>query len=149
MLHNIILKIVECYPRYLYANCIIVAVSVFLVCFTLDDKQEEALPKEETNKSDLFSKELQKQIEMEIEALCFPCDLHFTCTITLVTPGETDGRGGCSKRRKKGKRASEEGGEGREMVCLELQWLEGNMDKDQLHQIMQYLSNKMDQTKWT
>ena len=29
------------------------------------------------------------------------------------------------------------------MVCIELQWIEGNTDRDQLHQIMQYLGNKM------
>ena len=82
--------------------------------------------------------ELHKKIKAEIDALCSPCALEFTCCIKLEKISDIN----FAKRKKKAfLESSGEGREGDEVVSLEFQWIKG--DKDLLDQIMQYLQNKL------
>ena len=98
-----------------------------------------------TSKRDMSSAEdlLRKEVEEAIEALCPPCDLHFTCCVTVSALGDTNEGEACRKRRRNEERHIGEGVGDEEVVCVELQWAGGNTSRDQLHQIVQYLRNKM------
>ncbi len=76
----------------------------------------------------------------QIEALSPPCHLEFTCSIKredTVSPTSSS-----AKRRKKTPLIPCKKGEGK-TLCLEMKWTTTDEDRDQLHQIMQYLENKM------
>lgn len=47
------------------------------------------------------------------------------------------------KKKLKGRQAREVV-EDKEAVCLEVNWIHGNTDREILHQLLQYLQNKLD-----
>ena len=80
----------------------------------------------------------KEQIEAELASLCTPCKMEFTARIKLQ---EQAAERSSVKKRKKGAMAA--GGGMERAVCVELDWIEGDQDKDLLHQLLQYLQNKM------
>ena len=108
---------------------------------TIGRKQSQNI---ETSESPAPLKDLQRKLEMEVESLSPACDVHFLCTISLVIPEELEGH--MKKKKKTAKEMCERCDEEREVVVIELEWTGGDSDKDQLHQIMQNLNNKMNAT---
>lgn len=81
--------------------------------------------------------ELEKKTTAEIESLCTPCRMEFTCCVKLATPENLS-------QKKKKKESDPEGVEGLERICVELDWIDGDDGgKDLLHQLLQYLQNQM------
>lgn len=80
--------------------------------------------------------ELQRTIEAEMASLCTPCNMEFAARIKFQ---DVPAASSTAKRKKRTESParSEEGKE----VCLELHWVHG--DRDLLHQLLQYLQNKM------
>ena len=83
-------------------------------------------------------KEERERVEAEIASLCTPCKMEFTACIELQAKGD-------AKRRKRGGVEEEEEEEEEESkhVCVELCWVDGDQSRDLLHQLMQFLQNKM------
>ncbi len=79
---------------------------------------------------------LAAHVKQELEALCTPCYVAFECTATLES---------CETTRAK-KANEKKDGEQNQGVLLSFEWLQGD-DKDSLHQITQYLRNKMQQDR--
>lgn len=84
--------------------------------------------------------ELQRQTEEEIEALCVPCNIEFICCIKLE---EAAASASTKRKKKKGTRSKRETEASKEVVVLELELVQGDESRDSLHQIMQYIQNRM------
>ena len=84
--------------------------------------------------------EEQRRIEEELVSLSTPCKLGFSVCIKFqeaVVVGRARKKVKMSQGRPLVK--------GKGLVCLELTWLSGDTDsKDMLHQLLQYLKNKLD-----
>ena len=83
--------------------------------------------------------ETQQKIKAKLDSLSVPCHIEFTAHITLKPANIASSP--AKKRRKgsgKGSEESEDKG-----VWLELDWVQGDTDKDLLHQLLQFLHNKM------
>ena len=94
------------------------------------------------------SDEIQKKLEKELEGLSPPCDVQFTCSVALVAADEMN-RNTKKRKTKKETDSGSCGGSRGETVAVELQWNGEDGDKDQLHQIGQYLRNKMNITNFS
>lgn len=93
-------------------------------------------PKQSTSSSE-DPDSLAAVLKRELEELCVPCNAMFECTLTeegckLPQAKRTKGKGG--------KYGACQG------VQLSFEWLRGD-DKDSLHQITQYMKNKLQQDK--
>lgn len=81
----------------------------------------------------------RKRIEEELESLNSPCELEFSICIRFqeAVVGRAKKKVKVSQGRPLVK--------GKGLVCLEMIWLSGGTDsKDKLHQLLQYLKNKLD-----
>lgn len=90
-------------------------------------------------------KKIEGKALSELEALSTPCHMEFTCTIVSGCHDNNPS----PKRRKsndplpqKKRKLSTDKAEETVGVFIEFEWVEGE-DKDLLHQIIQYLSNKV------
>jgi len=90
------------------------------------------------------SDNIRQKLEEELEGLSSPCEVNFTCSVALTVPDEMSR----STKQSKTENKSDNGscGERREIVAIELRWNGKDEHKDQLHQIVQYLQNKMSTT---
>ena len=88
----------------------------------------------------------QESLE-EIDAMCTPCDLEFQCSVFLGIADELPGVQAKKKRKREGSSetmlasgsGNETSGEG---IMLSFELIQGN-DNDSLHQIVQYIKNKL------
>lgn len=85
-----------------------------------------------TEDSDGRLDELQETLRAKIESLSVPCHVEFTADVLLLPT---------SAPRKKRRRGGEEREAELEAVWLELNWIQG--EKTLLHELLQYLQNKM------
>lgn len=88
----------------------------------------------ETADSEVLFEELERKTKAEIESLCVPCQLEFSAHLGV----QTSGAGSSSKRRVSGKE-----GRSKESVCLELDLVGEEGERELLNQLLQYLQNKM------
>ncbi len=107
---------------------------------------------EETVKREESIEDLERRAKVELEALSTLCTVKFTCSIIS---GNGDGEIEPSPKKKpklnpghsqktpllEAAALSETGDNGTQL-CVELKWVEGD-DRDILHQILQYLSNRL------
>lgn len=100
--------------------------------------QEQESPKLDSSESSSQLEE-QRRIKEELESLCMPCNMEFTISIRHHREAVT-----AKKQKKKLKGGAAKTVEVKEMVCLEMSWIHGDTDRDILHQLLQYLQNKID-----
>lgn len=89
----------------------------------------------------------QESLE-ELDAMCTPCDMEFRCSVFLGTGDELPGVQAKKRRKRDGSSeamlTSESGNEtsGDKMIMLSFELIRGE-DNDSLHQIVQYIKNKL------
>ena len=86
------------------------------------------------------SEDLQRLAMQEIESLCTPCNVEFECSVLLSIAEKPHGQ-----RHKRPKLSTETAMP--ESISLSLEFIQGD-NKDLLHQISQYLKNKILQHKF-
>lgn len=106
-------------------------------------ESEKWIVDESEGPSDLPIK-CQQQLK-ELEAMYTPCNVEFQCSILFGSPGEELGaQVGARKSRVSSSGKEDKCGsqEQKLMMYLSFEWIEGN-GRDLLHQITQYLNNKL------
>ena len=105
--------------------------------------------------TDSTFEELRNQTELEVEALSPSCTVEFKCSLILeralseqMSPtGAKKKRPGKLKHIKTDSTMSACEDEGSDYVCsLEFEWIHSD-DRDQLHQVVQYIRNKIEELK--
>lgn len=121
-------------------------------------QSSEAVPSQDTNERDQCSplpqevrstadtdKEAYRLAMEEIESLYTPCNLQFHCSIKVGESARMSGDRSVEKRKRGGavsKRTAEGEPESPTVVLLCFEEAKGN-DRDSVHQIMQYLKNRL------
>ena len=101
------------------------------------DVDSPSLMTSHTAKSELEASE--HKIMAELEALSTPCLIQFSCSLGYTHQEESSPKKRKLDTKAKALPKGEEDG-----LCVQFEWIDGK-DKDSLHQIVQYLQNKLQQ----